>query len=80
MSFSQASFLETSLSQKTAPAHEEKIRLLGETVRGVKEEREKDEEALVVNGRAGFLAVWGGSAVLWVVNLLARVKFHPLPF
>lgn len=33
MSFSQAGFLETSLSQKTAPAHEEEIRLLGETVR-----------------------------------------------
>lgn len=36
---------------------------------GVKEEREKDKEVVVANG----------SAVLWVVNLLARVKFHPLP-
>lgn len=35
---------------------------------GVKEEREKDKEVVVANG----------SAVLWVVNLLARVKFHSL--
>lgn len=35
----------------------------------MKEEREKDKEVV---------AGWGGSAVLWVVNLLARVKFHPL--
>lgn len=51
--------METSLSQKTAPAHEEKIRLLGETVRrGERRKRERRIKRWWM--RTGGLAGWLG--------------------